>query len=47
MARAIGNPTQLWRTNAALGDNYAQRGEKDAAQSEYRIVRDLTGRALL
>ena len=38
-AKAIGNPTQLWRTHAALGDNYAQRGQKDAAQSEYRAAR--------
>jgi transcriptional regulator with AAA-type ATPase domain/tetratricopeptide (TPR) repeat protein len=39
LARAIGNPTQLWRTYAALGHYHAQRGQKDAATSTYRAAR--------
>jgi transcriptional regulator with AAA-type ATPase domain/tetratricopeptide (TPR) repeat protein len=39
VAKAIGNPTQLWRTHAALGTYQAQRGENDAAQDAYRAAR--------
>jgi tetratricopeptide (TPR) repeat protein len=39
VAKAIGNPTQLWRTWAALGDYHAQRGEPEAATLAYRAAR--------
>jgi tetratricopeptide (TPR) repeat protein len=39
VAKAIGNPTQLWRTYAALGQYHAQRGQKDAARSAYKAAR--------
>jgi tetratricopeptide (TPR) repeat protein len=39
LAKAIGNPTQLWRTYAALGDHHTQRGEKDAARTAYQAAR--------
>jgi tetratricopeptide (TPR) repeat protein len=39
VAKAIRNPTQLWRTNAALGQYHAQRRQKDAARSAYKAAR--------
>jgi tetratricopeptide (TPR) repeat protein len=39
VATAIGNPTQLWRTYAALGRHHARRGQTDAATSAYRAAR--------
>jgi tetratricopeptide (TPR) repeat protein len=39
VAKAIGNPTQLWRTHTALGDYHLQRGQKDAARDAYRAAR--------
>ena len=39
VAKAIGNPTQLWRTYAALGHYHAQRGQKDDAATAYRSAR--------
>jgi tetratricopeptide (TPR) repeat protein len=39
LAKAIGNPTQLWQTYAALGHYHEQRGEKDAAQRAYARAR--------
>jgi tetratricopeptide (TPR) repeat protein len=38
IAREIGNPTQLWRTHAALGDLHAARGRHDAAGDAYRAA---------
>jgi hypothetical protein len=34
----IGNPTQLWKTHAALGDLHAARGRHDAAGEAYRAA---------
>src|SRR4029453_7660997 len=31
IAEEIGNPNQLWRTHAALGRMYSERGHEDAA----------------
>jgi transcriptional regulator with AAA-type ATPase domain/tetratricopeptide (TPR) repeat protein len=39
VAKAIGNPTQLWHTYAALGHYHAQRGQNDAAHGAYRAAR--------
>jgi transcriptional regulator with AAA-type ATPase domain/tetratricopeptide (TPR) repeat protein len=39
VARAIGNPTQLWRTHRALGAYHAARGDKAAAHEAYRAAR--------
>jgi transcriptional regulator with AAA-type ATPase domain/tetratricopeptide (TPR) repeat protein len=39
VAQAIGNPTQLWHTYAALGHYHEERGEKDAARSAYTAAR--------
>ena len=39
LAKVIGNPTQLWRTYAALGDYHTQRGEKNAARTAYQAAR--------
>jgi tetratricopeptide (TPR) repeat protein len=46
VATTIGNPTQLWRTHAALGDFHAARGDKDAAQRAYAAARGVVDRML-
>jgi class 3 adenylate cyclase/tetratricopeptide (TPR) repeat protein len=36
VAVRVGNPTQLWRTHAVLGDLFQVRGQLDRAHKEYR-----------
>ena len=36
IAEAIGNPTQRWRTHAALARLYAERGQEEAARHAAR-----------
>jgi transcriptional regulator with AAA-type ATPase domain/tetratricopeptide (TPR) repeat protein len=44
IAEAIGNPTQLWTTQAALGRLHAARQRHDLAGDAYRAARDVIGR---
>jgi transcriptional regulator with AAA-type ATPase domain/tetratricopeptide (TPR) repeat protein len=44
IAEAIGNPTQLWMTRAALGRLHAARGRHDLADEAYRAARDVVDR---
>jgi tetratricopeptide (TPR) repeat protein len=44
IAEAIGNPTQLWTTRAALGRLHAARGRHDLAREAYRAARDVVDR---
>jgi class 3 adenylate cyclase/tetratricopeptide (TPR) repeat protein len=44
IAQNIGNPTQLWKTQFALGGLYDARGKKDAARAAYRVARDVIER---
>jgi tetratricopeptide (TPR) repeat protein len=39
IAREIGNPTQLWKTHAALGNLHAARQRPDAAREAYQAAR--------
>ncbi len=39
LAKAIGNPTQLWRTHVAVGRYHTLRGEADAARGAYAAAR--------
>ena len=39
IALSIGNPPQLWRTHAALGQLYGARGDREAARREYQAAR--------
>ena len=39
IAEAIGNPTQLWKTHAALGRLYGERKNPDAAWQAYHAAR--------
>jgi len=41
IARAIGNPTQLWKTHAALGRLHAERKQGELARQSYRAARDV------
>jgi hypothetical protein len=43
-AEAIGNPTQLWTTRAALGRLHATRRRQDLAGGAYRAARDVLDR---
>jgi tetratricopeptide (TPR) repeat protein len=44
VAEAIGNPTQLWTTHAALGRLHAARGRHDLAAQAHRAGRDVIER---
>ena len=44
IAEAIGNPTQLWTTHAALGGLHAARGRHDLAGGAYRAARGVIDR---
>ena len=39
IAEAIGNPTQLWKTHAALGRLHRERKNPDAAWQSYHAAR--------
>ena len=41
LARGIGNPTQIWKTHAALGRLHAERQEPDAAHAAYLSARKI------
>ena len=41
ITRAIGNPTQLWKTHLALGRFYDERKNRDAAHEAYRAAREV------
>src|SRR5262249_26250179 len=47
VAKAIGNPTQLWRTYAALGHYHTQRGQNDAAKDAYKAARGVIDEILI
>ena len=44
IAQAIGNPTQLWKTQVALGGLYDAFGKKEAGRAAYRAARDVIER---
>ena len=44
IAEAIGNPTQLWVTRAALGELHMARQRQDLAGEAYRAARDVLDR---
>jgi tetratricopeptide (TPR) repeat protein len=44
VARAIGNPTQLWKTHLALGQFHAERKEREAARQAYVAAREVIDR---
>ena len=44
IAQAIGNPTQLWKTQGALGGLYDAFGKKEAGRAAYRAARDVIER---
>ena len=44
IAHAVGNPTQLWKTYAALGRLYTDLKRPDAAWSAYRSAREVLDR---
>ncbi|MBI4641566.1 MAG: hypothetical protein HY731_12780, partial [Candidatus Tectomicrobia bacterium] len=41
MAQVIGNPTQLWKTHAALGRFYAEGKRQEAARQAYQAAREV------
>jgi DNA-binding NtrC family response regulator/tetratricopeptide (TPR) repeat protein len=46
MAEAIGNPTQLWRTHAALAHLHVERGQEELAQRAARSAIDVVDSVL-
>lgn len=44
IAQAIGNPTQLWKTHAALGRLYTDTKKPELAGREFRSVREVVDR---
>ena len=44
IAEAIGNPTQLWRTQLALGRLYGERNEPELARQAYQRAREVIDR---
>jgi len=44
IARAIGNPTQLWKTHLAVGRLHSEAGRPDAARAPYQAARAVIDR---
>jgi tetratricopeptide (TPR) repeat protein len=44
LARAVGNPTQLWKTHLALGKLYAEARRPDQARQAYQAAREVIER---
>src|SRR6185437_14898297 len=43
-AERVGNPTQLWKTYATLGQLYATRGQREASSNAYRLAANVVDR---